>query len=191
MGKKNKKTVKKQDMQLVSSYTGPYTLPSDAMDVITITVNKSYGFSDQTSVSGILTNSFKSSDVVNCADWSSVQSTWKDFRVLAFELEFVPVNAVSSSGITVVLVRDHTPGASPLTSMTQGLAFDNHCLFSSSKLTNTKFGIKAATVEELQFQQTSGSTAFFAIQSYSTAGSISTTYFFVNMKFVLQLRGMK
>lgn len=175
----------------MASYNGPFHVPASNQDVTTLVVNKSFGFLDATSAGGILTNSYKSSDVTSCSDWSSIQSTWKDYRVLAFELEFCPVNALSGSPISVVCVRDHTNGATALTSMNQGLAFDNHILFSSAKLTNTKFGIKAKTVEELQFQTTAGSSAFFAIQSYSTPGSITTNYFFVNSLFVLELRGMK
>jgi hypothetical protein len=175
----------------LTNYTGPYEIPKGKGGVTHLVVNKSYGFLDATSVGGILVNSFKSSDVVNCADWTSIQNTWKEFRVLAMELEYVPVNALSSSPISIVLVRDHTNGGTPLTSMAVGLAFDDHMIFSSQKLSVTRFGIKASSTEELQFQTTSGSSTLFSMQSYSTAGSISTNYFFVTQKFVLELRGMK
>lgn len=188
--KKSKGKRGHKNNKLTTSYSGPFKLPSSS-DVETITVNKSFGFLDGTSVAGILTNSFKGSDVTSVADWSNIQSTWKEYSVLAFELEFIPVNPLSSNPISVVCVRDHSPGSSPLTSMSQALAFDNHLLFSSAKLTNSRFGIKAKTIEELQFQLTSGSSNFISIQTYSTAGSISTNYFFVNSVFVLRLRGMK
>jgi hypothetical protein len=182
---------KKGRKQELTSYSGPYEVPKGLGGVSHLVVNKSIGFSAATTVGGLWIYSMKSGDVTTSSDWTSITNTWKEFRVLAMEIELVPVNCLTGNTIAIVLVRDHTNGGTALTSMGQALAFDDHHLLSSAKLQTTSFGIKASGTEELQFQPTTASSTFFAIQTYSTAGSISTNYFFVVEKFVVELRGMK
>jgi hypothetical protein len=175
------------------AYKGPIKIPKPlGLDVASLRINKATSFVAATNGSGVLVYSLATDDITACADWASIQASWKEFRVLGLQVEFIPINATSTTGgIAVVAVKNHNPSGGTLTSVNEAQAYDTKINFSSQKLQNTIFEIRGQSFEELEFQDTVANVNRYSIETYSTAGANSTNYFNIVETFLLELRGMK
>lgn len=172
-------------------YYGPVKIPVGPKGTKSVILNKSTGFAAASNGSGVWSYQFAADDVVNCGSWADVQATWREFRILAMEVVLTPIAASSSIPIGVVLFGEHTANPTTPTTVIQALGFDNAIVTSSNILKKTKFQIRAASVEEMNFQDITANLNSMTITGYSSVGTNSVNYFFVQENFLIELRNPK
>ncbi len=179
------------------TYTGPIKVKTGPSKVATLIVNRSLANNILSSGSGLVTNIYSSADVVSVTDWASLQNIWKEYRVLALEVEWIPIAATTTTPICVAIVGDHNPSLSSLTSMNDAVSYDNVKLISGGAGVNItsgkypKYSMRASGVEELAFVPilSAPTTGIFGIKTYSTVGTNSVVYFEVIERFTIEFRG--
>jgi hypothetical protein len=131
-----------------------------------------------------------SNSPAGCPGWSNFVAIFDEYRVLGFEVQFVPYNQYSkstqvTSSLVGVIDRDN---AAALTSYNGAVQSSSYSILS---LENpwTKTARLMGTTEEGQFFQTSSPTSNVWIKLYADSLSLSSTYGRYFVTFRVQFRG--
>lgn len=88
--RRSKRTSSRGGMHSQSVYSGPVRLSNDGgLDRKSIRVNMSVYSEQFSDANGVFTNTFTQDAVADCLDWPSFAATYKEFRVLAMEVQWV------------------------------------------------------------------------------------------------------
>ncbi len=184
-------------MEEEESYNGPIIIPKGPSGVLHDVFNKSLTGTLSSNGSGVVIQNFSSADVVSLTGWTNLIAQWKEYRVLAMKVTFIPIAASTSTPLCVAVVKDHNSTLSTLTSMDQAAAYDAVKFITSGSgalITNGRYPsveIRASGVEELGFidRASSPTTQIFGIKTYSTTGTNSVVYFECVTTFTVEVRG--
>lgn len=197
--KKNKasKGQRKNAWDLDMTYNGPIKIGLGKEKSLTLLVNRTLANNILSNGSGIVTNQYRSTDVTTVQDWASLQAVWKEYRVLAMELEYIPIALSSSSPICLGVAGTHNGTTTAPASMAEIAAYDSVAFTTSGSGANNttgkkffKYSYRASGTDELEFIDiASAITKPFNIYSYSTIGTASAVYFEVLQRFTIEFRG--
>lgn len=169
-------------------YTGPVKLPTSSNAVTTTKVNHSQFFTYNTTVGGIGNTIFLGNPSA-ATGWSSLAAEWAEYRVLAFEVEFIPSRKYTANDNRMfVTIVDHADTATTIGSY--GSAVDRESAIIHETQQRFKVTAKASGVEEMEWIPTVSPTARFCIKTYME-GSISTGYFQCIVRYLTELRGQQ
>lgn len=169
-------------------YKGPIKIPVGPSGTKAIRVNMSHGFAAATNGSGVWTYQFAADDITSVSGWADFQDTWGEFRILGLEVILTPIAASSSTPIAIILVGEHVATPTTLTTVDQALAYDNAVTYSSNMIKKMRYAIRASSVEEMEFQDTSANVNAMVISAFSSTGTNSVNYFFVQETFLVEFR---
>ncbi len=172
-------------------YGGPVRLPTGGgLDKRTTRANVSVATTMSTSAGGTAAGTF-SSDPGSTTDWSSLSAIYQEYRVLGFEVEYVPYETVPVSGSRTpgagAMDYVHYAGATTPASLDGLLQNANHTSFHThrpAKVTWRMRGVEEATWQKMSVAQDHGS-----IRWYIDGLTASASYgrFFVT--YLVELRG--
>ena len=128
------------------------------------------------------------------SDWSSLVASWHECRTLGMEAIFVPNNRYSKTTTVttpLVMVVDH---ADPTNLGSYSTAWSHESAQVHSLDDPQKIVARMSGTEEAQFQDVnlSSSTANrFYIKYYADSLSTSTTYGYIFLRYLIELRGRR
>lgn len=181
----------KRDNQL--QYSGPVVLPTGGgLDNRTTRLNVSIAVDCTTNSAGKASGTFTSSPV-STSDWAPIQSVYQEYRVLGFEVEYIPWFTVPQVGGVLPSVGAfdavHYSAASTPTSRDMLLQNAYHKIWHSHK--PLKITWKARGTEEMQWVEAGVGNDNGSIRWYMDGLSASSTYGIFTVTYLVELRGRR
>jgi len=169
-------------------YKGPIRVKGASNETDTHSIVLTEEFSLTSSAGGVI--ALVQPDNPNAtANWSNFVNCFDEYRVLAFELWYMPNNRYSKS-VTVttpiLMVIDHD-SATALSSYSQAAQYASVRQFALDD--PFKMVARMADVSEASFLNTTAPAARFWIKAYSTGLTVSTSYGVVIVSYKVQFRG--
>jgi hypothetical protein len=174
-GKKGKSGKREQGSTV---YNGPIVPPLSKFSIPAVKRVQRVTAVAASDGAGLLRGSF-GNNPSGGSDWSNWITTWTEYRVLGFEVEYIPAfensypTSTAVGGLLVAYVDRQSSASSP-SSANQVLAYDGSKYVSMNK--HLKIITKATGTNEMQWLNTASPSAWCSIRYCSTALSISTTY---------------
>lgn len=195
-GKSSKKEKKKKHQQRERhevaatslSYSGPLRVRADAKAEDLVTINLHYSGYLQ-STAGAVINQVWSNDPGYAADWSSFSNIYAEYRVLGLEVLYYPSNRYSKTTVVCVPILGviDRVSASPLTSITQAMAYDSARVLSLEDPWSYKLYMQGS--DEAVFVPTTSTTVNQSIKLFGDGLSVSTAYGRILIYYLVQFRG--
>jgi hypothetical protein len=187
-GKNHRKNtaVKNLDQSIV--YKGPISLPQARNETFAIKRNCSKYVALTANGSGVLDVNFASGDVTGITDWSSIQQTYHEYRVLGFEIKYIPYrNYVTTNQFPpLISVVDHSTNGS-LTSYANAVAHESADIHSAWN--EIKRVAKMNGSEEAVWTTISTTFSWGWIKLFGTGFANTQPIGGVMVEFLLELRG--
>jgi len=149
-----------------------------------------YQTSLASTVGGVVADVF-GNNPSSASNWGDSNAVWGEYRVLAFRLEFYPVNRYSKTTTVTfpVLVDVDRRNSTALTSFSVAAARETCKMRSLEDPWHEE--IRMTGSEESQFIAVSAPTALSWFKLYSTGLSVSTTYGLILVKYLVQFRNVE
>jgi len=174
----------------VSRYDGPIRLPSDRQEATCISMTLGNVFNLVSDSVGQVNNVISSSPST-ASDWTAVSNVYDEFRVLGFQIKFVPVNRYSkTTTVTYPLgtVVDRDGISTSPTSFAQIMMKESFTLRSMED--PWEMTVRMDGEEDAGFVSVNNSSInSYAIRMYSNSNSFSTTYGLIFVYWRVQFRG--
>ncbi len=171
-------------------YNGPVRLPTaDGLNPKTIKVNLTQSVFVTANGSGIINNSWFTSDVASTTDWTQFQQVYAEYRVLAMEVRyFNHYNGAFDSGLSQAsgaVAPFHTPSWNPTS---PDAVFQSNAWkpFYTSKPFTVHW--KAYGTEEMQFEQTSSPLSHGGITYYVDGAQAGSSYGRIVVTFLVEFK---
>ncbi len=175
-------------------YNGPSRLPGGfgQMDTTTTQVNNQATVTS--AAGGTITTVFDSyAQLSTPADWTSLSSTWTEYRILSMEIEAVPWNSFNwptTTNLAPIYVVEDRSNNTPLGSVAQAVAYGSVSIHPGGVGFNRT--IKMASMEEAGWTAVGSGPATASrlyFKLYSTGNTASLTIHDVLVRVIVQLRG--
>lgn len=187
------KASKRARMELSPSsivYTGPIIPPTAKGELDTHTQLIGYTALLQSSGAGQITTYFVN-NISAATDWASLASLYKEYRVLAIKVDYMPYNryskATSTTTTPAIIAVDRSGNT------TTPSSYDELMQYSSAQKKSLEdpwsFSCKMSGTEEAQFRPTTSTAPGFGFKFYSDSLSLSTTYGRYFFYWLVQFRG--
>lgn len=185
----NKKASSALKEESITRYSGPIKPKITSLQLTSVKRFACTSSTAITNVGGLMQNTFNSSPT-GLPDWSSLQSTWSQWRMLAMELTFVPAfensyPTATAAGGCLAMVIDRNNGGTAL-SFADALSFEG-CTYGSINKRHS-ISTKATGPDEMSWVDISTSAFQWTIRTSSTAMSISTPYGVFIVSYLIELR---
>ncbi len=184
MRKRSNKPSKRNE-QAVQIYRGPVTIPSSMNAGHIVKVNETYATAATTSGAGVIDLVFGNSPAV-FNQWSTWASLYHEYRVLAIELEYLPIKNVSSWAYGIgISVADRQTSAT-LGSITAAINHESaqkHQMFQNFKRTVRMLGTPDANWVPTA---SPAATNYIKVYSFNNATIQTIGYFF--LKFLIEFK---
>lgn len=170
-------------------YTGPIRDRFTRNQTRSAIVVASFQTDVSTNGSGVLNNVFSSGNVNSINVWGSWASTWDEYRVLGFEVQFQPFNRYNSGTVNVApvfTVVDQNDGGA-LGSAAIAAEYESCQLHCGSD--PWKRVARMAGIVDGQYTPTSSVVPHYWIKIYSSGNTISTKLGTALITFRIQFRG--
>ncbi len=169
-------------------YKGPVKISGSELATNTVKFNATFNVAATTNVSGVIDTVLGNSPA-SLTDWASLAATFHEYRVLAMELEYVPVKNVATWAYGVHhLVVDHESNAA-LGSIAAACEHDS--LSVHSGYSGYKKIARAAGTEEIGFVPTSSPVSYYYLKCYTSGNTPSITLGQFYLTYRLEFRGKK
>jgi len=196
MSKKAKSKKKNMNAEDIIGYTGPLTVPKSKEGVALVSVNVNID-SVVTSTAGgvsVLVYGSNDADLLASDDFLAYAGIYGEYRVLGFSAHFKPSNKYFNTGAGpapqrpgyVVIDRS---SATALGGRNEACQFSD-ALFVCLNENWTKV-VKMNSIEESEFQPTSGGSSTYWIKFYFNGLANSTEYGYVHRKYLIQFKNRK
>jgi hypothetical protein len=169
-----------------TQYNGPLILPKSMQQEEVQPINMNYYFPLNATVGGVIDNVYGEQSVVNASDWASISASFHEFRVLAFEMEYVPLVSYTTNYPPFVGVVDRSVTAT-LGAYTSAANHES-CRIWSSRYPH-KILAKMSGVEEADWVSTSTAINHYYIKMYASGFTASQNVGTILFKYLVQFRG--
>jgi len=138
-------------------------------------------------------NASYGNDPSNATDWSNFAGNWQQYRVLAWELTFVPLNrynkatTVLCNPCVVVISRQNSTGGAVLTSYANAVAYESYKIHTLEDPFMKKIHMDGAG--ESQFLPTNSTSSVSWMKFYADTLTATFTYGLVVISYRVQFRG--
>jgi hypothetical protein len=144
---------------------------------------------------GLVQNEVPLFDVQLCDDFADLQTSWREFRVLAAEVKFFPSNRYSKSTTTcqpLLGVVAPNEVSFSLSSYTQAYAYDSCKMLSLEDPWVLEYRLPAKDFELGRYEPTSSVTGKLGqFKLFSSGLSLSSNYGQLFVSYVVEVRGRK
>jgi len=167
-------------------YDGPLRIPRTFEQDHVIAQNFSYYFPLNATVGGVVDNSYADSSVASVNDWANLAGAFHEYRVLAFEMKYVPLVSYTTNYPPFATVVDRQ------TSLTLGAytaAANHESVQLDSSRYNIKRVIKMDGVDESGWIATSTTAAHMYIKMYGSGFTSAQNVGNILFTYLVQFRG--
>jgi hypothetical protein len=187
-GKNHGKNTAANPQESVIVYKGPVLLPSASNETYVIKRNCSKYVALTANGSGVLDVNFASGDVTGVTDWSSIQQVYHEYRVLAFEIKYIPYrNYVTTNQFPpLISVVDHSTNGA-LSTYVNAVAHESANIHSAWN--EVKRVAKMNGSEEAVWTTISSTFSWGWIKLFATGFANTQPVGGVMVEFLLELRG--
>jgi len=185
-------TRRQQPAATAIAYKGSIRKGVEDANTDLITVNLSTAYTQSSTGAGIISNTWKNDDVVSSSDFASYANTYSEYRVIGFEVEWVPLFGESvttpSPAIGAQAIDRSNAIGSPasLDAVIQRVSWQT---WKSNKPSKMRWLM--STVEEATFTSTAATSTHGGIVNYMSGLTASTVYGNWYVTFRVQFRNRK
>lgn len=171
----------------ITRYRGPLRIPGSIAQETIFTMNFSYTTLITANLSGVIDFVIGSSLVRSLPNWSNLQASFHEYRVLSFEMDFKPQVTYTSSYPSLALVVDRASSAT-LGSYAVAAQHESCTLVSSRYPFRKRISING--IEESVFTATTTNFDFGYIKGYGDNFATSQNLGRYFITFLVQFRGV-
>jgi len=164
-------------------------MPSSGEEAVLFPMNFGTMLAMTTNGSGTFAGVYETETIRNAADWSSVSTSFDEYRVVGFTVEILWHRRYDSTWLWMPWVSCLDRGDLVALS-SYNIGANAESAKSHSPFTKIKRTIKMKSVEEADFQSVLGTpTSWGSIKFYSTGNTASATIGYAHMTALVQFRG--
>jgi hypothetical protein len=171
---------------VMTKYTGRLMIPSSLNQDHVVPVNFSYYFPLNATVGGVIDNVYGEASVAAANDWNNIANSFHEFRVIMFQMDYVPLVSYTTNYPPFITVIDRGVNAS-LGAYTAAANHESAMLWSSRY--PKKIKARMDGVEEADWQVTSGAVNHYYIKQYGSGFTASQNVGNILFTYLVQFRG--